>query len=324
MRIELPSFERVHNLRGLMQCEGLISRIRDVQRVGKTRVALKMESELPFGSYKMRGVRSAVDHHQNTRGRVQSMITISAGNMAQAVAACAKQLNINAIAMVPDTAPQIKTAAIESLGATLERKSMNEIWQMVEAPVFDEVNLMIHPLLTPGVLAGYGTIALEFIGQVPDCDAVFIPFGVGGLTLGVAAILKQIAPQIKIVCVETEAAPTLTLARQYGESIMVQKKATCADAIGTPRVVPFVLEVLNSLIDDTVVVSELALRDHLRYLYSAHGILVEGAAAAAFAAASQSKYKRPVAVMTGQNISSELLHEIVGVLPEFSGGSADH
>lgn len=313
MVIELPMIEDVQALLPLMQMEHLTSRIQVVNSVDHPErdVYLKMESELPFGSYKMRGVRAAVERRLARGESINAFHTISAGNMAQAVAACARNMSIPAVALVPDSAPAIKTAAIEALGARLVQKPMSAIWSMVEAPIFADDVLLIHPLQTPGILAGYGTIALELIEQVPNCDAVFIPFGVGGLTLGIAAILRRIAPHIKIIAVETEAAPTLTAARMHGGPVAFQKSATIADAIGTPRVVPHVFGLLEEMVDDTVVVSEPRLRRQVRDLYTQHHLTVEGAAAAAAAAAADSPFMSPVAIITGKNINPEILESIV-------------
>ena len=182
---------------------------------------------------------------------------------------------------------------------------------MVEDPQFEDDVLLIHPLQTPGILAGYGTIAFEILAQMPECDAVFIPFGVGGLTIGIAAVLKHIAPHVKVICVETEAAPTLTAARAHGSSVAVRKGATVADAIGTPRVVPQAFDLINSLVDDTVLVGESRLKRQLRDLFVFQHITVEGAAAAACAAACDSSFLNPVAIMTGKNINPDILQAIV-------------
>lgn len=313
MAIELPELQDVSALMPLMQAEHLTSRIQIVNRQSNRlrSIFLKMESELPFGSYKMRGVRAAVEARLNRGGSIKTLQTISAGNMAQAVASCARNLGVPALALVPDSAPAIKMAAIQALGATLVQKPMADIWGMVEDPKFDDDVLLIHPLQTPGILAGYGTIALELLAQVPDCDAVFIPFGVGGLTLGIAAVLKRVVPHIKVICVETEAAPTLTAARARGVPVTVRKGATIADAIGTPRVLPEAFGLLQELVHDTVVVSESRLMRELRELFIYQKITVEGAAAAASAAAVDSNYLRPVAIMTGKNINPDLFDSVV-------------
>lgn len=261
----------------------------------------------------MRGVVAAVLKRMNTGIPFSRFTTVSAGNMAQAVAAVARDLGMPAIAVVPDSAPQVKIDAIKALGAEIDRRPMAEVWELVENPTSKKDELLIHPLATPGILAGYGTIALELLEQVPDCDAVYIPFGVGGLTLGIATVLKLIAPHIRVICVETAAAPTLTTAILNGTSTFIPKGKTCVDAIGTPRVVPQALKFLEMVVDDTNVVSEVDVRTAVKLLFEYEQITVEGAAAAGFAAASSvSKFKNPVVIMTGQNINREVFADIVG------------
>jgi threonine dehydratase len=317
VRIDLPTLKEVKELAAKLLGEGLTSRILQINaslaEVDSERrsIFLKMESELPFGSYKMRGVRAAVLKRIDSNLPFERFMTISAGNMAQAVAAVARDLGKPVTAIVPDSAPKIKLEAIASLGAKIIRQPISEVWDLVENPTDKTDELLIHPLATPGILAGYGTIALELIEQVPDCDAVFIPFGVGGLILGIAAILQIIAPHIKIIAVETAAAPTFTLALKNGEPTLVQKGKTCADAIGTPRVVPAALNLLMELVDDTVVVTETEIRSAIKNLYQKAQIVVEGAAAAGVAAAVNSKFKKPVVIVTGKNINPETFNEII-------------
>lgn len=305
MAINLPHIEDIAMAAALLKEEQLQSRIISSPRYRGLPVFLKMESELPFGSYKMRGVRSAIEHRLRNQLPISAIETISAGNMAQAVAACGRTMNIPVTAIVPETAPKIKTDHIEQLGATLVRKPMQDVWNLIEHPQAADDVLLIHPLITPGILAGYGAIALELLEQVPKCDAVYIPFGVGGLTLGVASVLRQLAPSVKIICVETAAAPTLTAARKNGASTLVGKAPTIADAIGTPRVVPFAFNILCELIDDTVVVEESDLANAMQRIYRRHGAVIEGAAAAAYAASLTSPFKNPVALITGKNIDPD-------------------
>ena len=315
MRIELPTLAEVQQLKPVLLAEGLSSRIQQIIIPGIAKefksIHLKMESELPFGSYKMRGVRAAVLKRVANQISFERLLTISAGNMAQAVAAVARDLGKPATAIVPDSAPAIKLDAIAGLGAEIIRKPMSEVWDLVEKPISNSSELLVHPLATSGVLAGYGTIALELIHQVPNCDAVFIPFGVGGLTLGIAKILKIIAPSIKIIAVETAAAPSLTLAFKNGEPTLVQKVKTCVDAIGTPRVVASAFRLLKELVDETAVVAEAEVLSAIKYLYIQENIVVEGAAAAGFAAAAGSRFKHPVVIVTGKNINPETFNEII-------------
>jgi threonine dehydratase len=320
VHIELPSVEEVLAAQELHKSLGLETRVLSVDAtlLGKTRkIALKMESELPFNSYKLRGVANAV-HQYKRRYQVnpKRLHTISAGNMAQAVASVARDLGIEVTAVVPDSAPEIKIQAIISFGAKVIRRPMAEVWSMIENPEYLEDQLLIHPLTTPGILAGYGVIALEIMQLNEMPEAVLIPFGVGGLTLGIAGVLKKLSPKTKIICIETEAASTLSEAIKANEPVYVTKTKTIADAIGTPRVVPKVLELIkeNSLIDGTIVVTESQVVQAIKDLYLNHNIIAEGAAAAGYAAAQVSAFERPLVVMTGRNIHERDFRSIIGAM----------
>ncbi len=308
MHIKLPSISETIIAQGLQMNLGLRSRVLTVtpsSQNSKRKILLKMESELPYGSYKMRGVSTAMDLYTKTYTKSPTqLLTISAGNMAQAVAATARSLRIPSFAIVPQSAPKIKTDSVSALGAKLIPMAMKDVWDLIENPKTDTNSFLIHPLVTPGILAGYGVIALEILMHSEKPDAVFIPFGVGGLTLGVAHILKQLSPQTQVVCVETEAAPTLTSALSSGGPVYIKKKETCADAIGTPRVVQRVYELVKnlSLVDQVVVVSEEQVLSAMEKLYLKYDVVAEGAAAACYAAASESNYETSVAILTGQNI----------------------
>lgn len=281
---------------------------------GTRQIGLKLECDLPFGSYKIRGVINAIERFRKRYLSNPSRLeTISAGNMAQVLAAKGQELGVPVHAVVPDSAPRVKTDVIEKLGAHLKRLPMNEVWQMVQNPSIPKDGLLIHPVFTPGILAGYGVIALEILSLNPRPDAVFIPFGVGGLTLGIASVLKQIDPSIDIICVETAACPSLESALLAGRPVAVKKQTTCVDAIGTPSVLDEVFEIIRdrNLVRDVNVVEESKTQDAIRFLYKSHGIITEGAAAACFAAANDSSYLRPLAVLTGRNINPEAFRNIL-------------
>lgn len=313
MRIDLPTLAVSKSAHAFQQNRGLTSRVVKVLRRDRC-VYLKMESELPLGSYKIRGVTNALESYRQLHGRFPSkLLTISAGNMAQAVASEAKRLGLEATAIVPETAPSIKTDAISSMGAQVIHLPMRDVWDLIENPPIHRDILLIHPLVTPGILAGYAIIGLEILAQVTRPDAIFIPFGVGGLTLGIATAIRQSSPDTKIICVETDAAQTLRSALHAGMPMLVEKGKTCADAIGTPRVVKEVFYLLKdrALIDDVRVVSEPEIERAMRSLYKNEGIITEGAAAACYAAASSSEFTRPVCVLTGQNINGDLFKNIL-------------
>lgn len=278
------------------------------------RIFLKPENLQTFGSYKIRGIQSAI---QNAPKSILSrgLSTASAGNMAQAVAFVARRLDVPCQIYVPDTAPEIKIAAIKKLGANLIELPFAQVWEMVRHPPKEVEGLFIHPVFTPGLLEGYGTIAKELLTDRPTLDAVVIPFGVGGLTLGVARALKSLKPNILIYACEPETAAPLKKSLQMGQATQVIRVPSYVDAIGTPEVLQKVFVEVRDLVTDSLVVSLAETTRALRSLALDRKLVCEGAAAVGFAAGLQLAAKNPemeiACILTGGNISPELLLRIL-------------
>src|SRR5262249_18504800 len=156
----------------------------------------------PIGSFKIRGAANAmarVPKEQLQRG----VLTASAGNMAQGVAWRAKKLGIPCTVVAPDTAPDIKIQAIERLGGHVIKVSFERWWQTFQERAYPGVDgTFIHAFDDPHVMAGNGTIGLEILEDLPDVDAVVIPWGGGGLTCGIAAAMRAKKPHCRIYAAE--------------------------------------------------------------------------------------------------------------------------
>src|SRR5215472_11799533 len=167
-------------------------------------IYLKLETLQPINSFKIRGATNAVllaTPEQRARG----LVTASAGNMAQGVAWAARELGLPATILVPETAPETKIAAIERLGGTVRKLPYDDWWQTIVVGYADGIEgLFVHPVQDPGVMAGNGTIGLEILADLPDPDAVVIPYGGGGLTCGIASAIKARRPETKIITVEPD------------------------------------------------------------------------------------------------------------------------
>src|SRR5215467_3484370 len=155
-------------------------------------IYLKLENLQPIGSFKIRGATNAISHipaGQLSRG----VLTASAGNMAQGVAWRARDLGIACTVVAPDTAPEAKLNAIDRLGARVIKVSFDEWWQTFERRAYPGVDgTYIHAFDDMNVMAGNGTIGLEIIEELPDVDAVVVPWGGGGLTCGISAALRSL------------------------------------------------------------------------------------------------------------------------------------
>src|SRR5215813_5778399 len=179
-------------------------------------IYLKLENLQPIGSFKIRGAANAIAHlspEQLERG----VVTASAGNMAQGVAWIARQLNIPCTVIAPDTAPEVKLKAIERLGGRVIKVTFAEWWQAFEQRAHPGVEgTFIHAFDDPHVMAGNGTIALEILEDLSDPDTIVIPWGGGGLTCGIASVLRQLRPSCRVFAAEVSTAAPLAASLAAG------------------------------------------------------------------------------------------------------------
>ena len=169
-------------------------------------IYLKLENLQPIGSFKIRGAANAIAHLQLEQLE-RGVVTASAGNMAQGVAWCARKLGIPCTVIAPATAPDAKVSAIERLGGRVIKVTFDEWWKAFEQRSFPGVEgTFIHSFDDPDVMAGNGTIALEILEDLSDVDAVVIPWGGGGLTCGIASVLRELRPECKVFTAEVATA----------------------------------------------------------------------------------------------------------------------
>src|SRR5262250_3151069 len=188
-------------------------------------IYLKPENLQPIGSFKLRGACNAMAVADRSLLK-EGVYTASAGNMAQGVAWNARMLNIPCTVIVPDHAPQTKLDAITRLRAKFIKIPFNEWWEVIMTRQFAGINgLFIHPVADPNVIAGNGTIGLEILEDLPEVDAVIVPYGGGGLISGIASAIKSLKPGTKIFASEVETAAPLAPSLQ-----------ACMSRSNTPRV----------------------------------------------------------------------------------------
>ncbi len=163
---------------------------------------LKLENLQPIGSFKLRGAGNALalaSPEELERG----VWTASAGNMAQGVAWWARRLGVRCTCVVPDTAPETKLAAIRRLGSEIVQVSFDEWWEVFRTRAHDGLEgRFVHAFSDEAVMAGNGTIGLEVVDDLPDVDAIVIPYGGGGLTCGIASALRELRPQCRVFAAE--------------------------------------------------------------------------------------------------------------------------
>ena len=165
-------------------------------------IYLKLENLQSINSFKIRGATNAV-MLATADARAEGLVTASAGNMAQGIAWTARALGVPATIVVPDHAPEAKLAAIERLGGRVLKVPYDEWWNIIITSHVDGVaGLFVHPVQDQAVMAGNGTVGLEILDDLPDPDAVVIPYGGGGLTVGIASAIKALRPGTKIFTAE--------------------------------------------------------------------------------------------------------------------------
>jgi threonine dehydratase len=208
---------------------------------GPATIYLKLENLQPIGSFKLRGATNAMAHL--SRDQLQrGVLTASAGNMAQGVAWRAKALGIPCTVVAPETAPAIKVEAIERLGGRVIKVPFERWWQTFQERAYPGVDAtFVHAFDDPHVMAGNGTIGLEILEDLPQVDAVVIPWGGGGLSCGIAAALRAKKPACRIYAAEVATAAPLNAALAAGSVQVVDYQPSFVDGIGSRTVFPQML-----------------------------------------------------------------------------------
>jgi threonine dehydratase len=245
----------------------------------------------------------------------KGLVTASAGNMAQGIAWTARELGVPATIAVPEHAPEAKIAAIERLGGRVMKITYDDWWNAIVANRVDGVDgLFVHPVQDPGVMAGNGTIGLEILEDLPDPDAVVIPYGGGGLTTGIASAVKALRPGTRIITAEPDTAAALVAAFAAGSPADVDYRPSFVDGSGSRRVLDSMWPLVSPLVDDAVAVPVAEVAAAVRTLAERVRVIAEGAGALAPAAALSGRAGtgKIVCVVSGGNINLDKLAEILG------------
>ncbi|MBV9802060.1 MAG: pyridoxal-phosphate dependent enzyme [Solirubrobacterales bacterium] len=278
-----------------------------------TEVYLKLEALQPIGSFKTRGATNAV-RLAPVQARGRGLVTASAGNMAQGVAWAARELGLSATIAVPEHAPQAKLSAIERLGGRIVKLPYDDWWQTIITGSIDGVDgLFVHPVQDEGVMAGNGTIGLEILDDLADPDAVVIPYGGGGLTVGIASAIRALKPDTKIYTAEPATGAALAAALPAGEPIDVEYSASFVDGAGSRRVLDSMWPRVRELVDDAFAVPIAEAAAAVRVLATRAHVVAEGAGALATAAAlaGHAGAGKVVCIVSGGNINPAKLAEIL-------------
>lgn len=276
-------------------------------------IYLKLENLQPIGSFKIRGASNTIAQlAPETLSR--GVLTASAGNMAQGVAWCARELGVPCTAVAPETAPETKIKAIERLGGRVIKVPFEEWWRAFETRSFPGVDAtFIHAFDDLNVMAGNGTIALEIMEELPDADAILIPWGGGGLTSGIASAMRSLNSRCKIYAVEVATAAPLVASLAAGSPQTVDYQPSFVDGIGSKIVFPQMLERARQLIDGSLVAQLGEVKSALRLMAERNRVIAEGAGACSVACALAGKAGtgKLVCIVSGGNIDFAKLCEIL-------------
>jgi threonine dehydratase len=244
----------------------------------------------------------------------RGVYTASAGNMAQGVAWNARRLGIPCTVVVPDHAPEAKLSAIERLGGEIVKVPMERWWQVIVEHHYPGIEgLFIHPVADRAVIAGNGTIGLEILEDLPDADAVLVPWGGGGLSCGIASAVRALRPATKVFGCEADTAVPLAASLAAGRPVAVDYTPSFVDGIGARSLLPEMWPLAKRLIAGSLVSSLDEIASALRLLVTRARVVAEGAGATCVAAALSGRAGsgQVVCVVSGGNIDPGVLATIL-------------
>lgn len=287
-------------------------------REAPAEIWLKLENLQPIGSFKIRGAANALANIPKQQ-LAHGVLTASAGNMAQGVAWCARERGIACTVIAPDTAPTAKLAAVERLGGRVIKEPFERWWQTFQDRAYPGVEgTFIHAFDDPHVMAGNGTIGLEIVEDLPDVEAVVIPWGGGGLASGVGAAIRQLSPDCRVFAAEAETGAPLAASFAAGAPRTVDYRPSFVDGIGSRTVFPPMLERARALLDGALVSTLEEIGMAIRLMAERNRIIAEGAGAASVAAALSGRAGsgKVVCVVSGGNIDADKLASLLnGAVP---------
>ncbi len=276
-------------------------------------IFLKLENLQPIGAFKVRPIGNVLLHADSATLQ-HGVYTASSGNAGLGLAWMAQELGLAATVYAPDTSPPDKLAAIRKFGVRLELLSAGDWWQIIETGSHaTDPGVYVDAVRDPLAMAGNGTIGLEIIEQCPAVDTVIIPFGGGGLSSGIAAAMRALKPDTRIIVAESDAAAPLTAALRAGRPVTVETTPSFISGAGAPSVLEEMWPLVSDLIDDTIVVPVAAVADAIRILFLRNKVIAEGAGAIALAAvlANAGKFGKTVCIVSGGNIDPHLMAAIL-------------
>lgn len=274
-------------------------------------IHLKAELFQKTGSFKPRGAINKLRQF-TAEEKSRGVVTVSAGNHAQAVAFASSMEKLSCVVVMPSSAPSIKLEATRGYGADVVlHDDMRTIFEKCEEVQKQHNSIFLPPFDDPHVICGQGTIGLEILEDLQGVDLVVAGIGGGGVISGIAFALKSLNPRVQVIGVEPEGAPAMTRALSEGKPVRLDKIETVADGLAAPYVGQWNLEMVQKYVDDIVIVSDNEILAAVRMLLQRTKLAAEPAGAAGVAALLAGKIpcagKCVVPVLTGGNLNLRLL-----------------
>lgn len=289
-------------------------------RVG-VQVSLKLEHHQLTGSFKLRGATNAVLQLSQVE-RDRGVIAASTGNHGRALSYAARAVGSRATICMSRLVPENKISEIRRLGATVRivGSSQDDAQEEVERLVAEDGLSMIPPFDHPHIIAGQGTVGLEIAEAMPEVAVVLVPLSGGGLAAGVAAAVKAVRPEAKVIGVTMTRGAAMKAGIDAGHPVQVTEYRSLADSLGGGIGMQnaWTFPMCKALLDDVVLVNEREIAAGIRHAYEYEREIVEGAGAVGIAALLSGKLahlKGPVAViLSGQNIDMTLHRNVINGL----------
>lgn len=284
-------------------------------RITGQEVFFKYENLQKTGSFKIRGALNKMAS-LTEQERASGVIAASAGNHAQGVALAASMAGVESTIVMPEGVPIAKLMATKEYGSkvVLSGQSYDEAYIKAEQIKEETKAVFVHAFNDSAIIAGQGTVGLEILEDLPNVNTVVVPIGGGGLISGIALAVKQVKPQIRIIGVQAEGAPSMKNAVTSGEIRESSNVSTIADGIAIKHPGDLTFSIVKELVDDIVLVNDEDIAQAILMMIERNKLTCEGAGAAGIAALLGGEIKGPgkiLTVITGGNIDIHTLSIII-------------
>jgi threonine dehydratase len=289
---------------------------------------LKFENHQPIGAFKVRGGLNLVSS-LGTGERARGVITASTGNHGQSIAYAARTFGVRAVIVMPEESNPDKVESMANLGAEIVfcGRDFEDARLKAEQMARDQGMYYVHPANEPLLIAGVGTYGLEIVEDLPEVQTIIVPIGAGSGICGTSIVAKAIQPQIRVIGVQAEKAPSVYLSWTEQRMVDTPSCDTFAEGLATRTAFELPLSIMRDLVDDIVLVSEDELKQAIVLLLEKAHTVAEGAGAASTAAAIKLKDslqgQTVACVLSGGNLPLSTLQRIVAeTRPSLVGTSA--